>query len=96
MKLHKLTVYVLDQKNAGIKRIKQAVEWTDYYDPYVSLEESETYEVGPWREDHPLLYQKFPDYKKYIRKLKKQTKKKEKVNEHRNLGRKNNRTHRIR
>ena len=56
MKVHVLTVVIVDHDELGAKEAANVLEWTRYANRCISpqVKGVQSYEVGEWDDDHPL------------------------------------------
>lgn len=56
MKVHVLTVIVIDLDDIGAEGVRDVLENTRYPNHCIApnVQSSTTYDVGPWDDDHPL------------------------------------------
>ena len=58
MKLHKVVLYVIDHDMLGPENVKLQLENTKYANRCIrpKVDDVQTFDIGPWCDDHPLNY----------------------------------------
>jgi len=68
MKMHKITLYIIDHEHVGVEDIETIIDNIRYF--ILSRFQSETVDIGEWRDEHTLNYQFTPieEFEKYFKK----------------------------
>ena len=66
MKMHKITLYVMDFDDIGVKDIETIIDQNRYLSLFRFL--SETVDIGEWEDENPLNYNDTPieQFEKYF------------------------------